>query len=122
MATPACSATSRMLVRGNRAAAAFVSSDGLMAKRYFNREHIHWPSLTHPGGVVWPVVLTAGLEANASVEQLVSAAALGYEVVVRLALAYGAGHRRFWQPTASAGVAGAAAAAAELLDPTGCST
>ncbi len=107
--------TTKALARGS-------AGELALSAHVLDRDDIHWPSLTHPGGVVWPVVLTAGLEANASVEQLVSAAALGYEVVVRLALAYGAGHRRFWQPTASAGVAGAAAAAAELLDPTGCST
>ena len=62
---------------------------------------MHWPSLSHPGAIVWPV---AGDSSRA--------AAAGYEVMARVALALGREHRRYWHVTATAGVVGAAVAAA----------
>jgi 2-methylcitrate dehydratase PrpD len=69
-----------------------------------DRDDLHWPSLTHPGAVIWTVVRECGGDA--------SAAAAGYEATARLGLALGAEHRRHWHSTATAGTVGAAIAAA----------
>lgn len=74
-----------------------------------DRDDVHWPSGTHPGGVVWPVVL-ASLEARPP--RMWRAASLGYELVVAVAFTLGAAHRYTWHATSTAGSVGAAAAAA----------
>jgi 2-methylcitrate dehydratase PrpD len=69
-----------------------------------DRDDLHWPSLTHPGAVIWTVVREVGGDARA--------AAAGYEATARLGLALGPEHRRHWHVTATAGAVGAAIAAA----------
>jgi 2-methylcitrate dehydratase PrpD len=69
-----------------------------------DRDDLHWPSLTHPGAVIWAVVQECGGDARA--------AAAGYEATARLGLALGPEHRRHWHVTATAGTVGAAIAAA----------
>jgi 2-methylcitrate dehydratase PrpD len=80
-----------------------------------DRDDIHWASVTHPGGVIWPTVLTTARDAHASGDAIAQAAALGHEVMTRLAQALGGGHRRYWHATTTCGTAGAAAAAAALV-------
>jgi hypothetical protein len=76
-----------------------------------DRDDVHWPSLTHPGSIVWPV-----LEATAAEGELRwRAAHAGYEVTTRLARALGAEHRRYWHATTTAGTVGGAVAAAIAL-------
>src|SRR3982750_1773975 len=48
-----------------------------------DRDDLHPPTLTHPGGIVWPVVVVAGT--GASGREAVEAAALGYEVIAAVA-------------------------------------
>jgi 2-methylcitrate dehydratase PrpD len=79
------------------------------AAHVLDRDDLHWPSLTHPGSIVWPVVLAL------PPEQRLLAAAAGYETTARLALALGAPHRRHWHVTSTAGTVGAAVAAAVAL-------
>jgi 2-methylcitrate dehydratase PrpD len=71
--------------------------------------------VTHPGAIVWSAVSACALEREAAWGEAVVAAALGYELMVRLAQALGAEHRRLWHATTTTGVLGAAAAAARLL-------
>jgi 2-methylcitrate dehydratase PrpD len=82
------------------------------AAHVLDRDDLHWPSLTHPGSVVWPAVLAAPAEDD---ELRLLAAAAGYETIARLALALGPPHRRYWHATATAGTVGAAVAAAVAL-------
>jgi 2-methylcitrate dehydratase PrpD len=63
--------------------------------------------VTHPGAIVWAVVRQCGGDARA--------AATGYEVTVRLGLALGPEHRRYWHTSATAGTVGASVAAALAL-------
>ncbi len=77
-----------------------------------DRDDLHPTTLTHPGGVVWPAVVTAGR--GASGREAVAAAALGYEVVAAVATLLGRDARRYWHVAAVAGAPGAAAAAAVL--------
>jgi 2-methylcitrate dehydratase PrpD len=81
-----------------------------------DRDDVHWPSLTHPGSIIWPVVLDVGARMDVDGSVAVRAATLGYEVICRLAAALGPSHRQYWHATATAGTAGAAVAAAVLLD------
>jgi 2-methylcitrate dehydratase PrpD len=80
-----------------------------------DRDDIHWDSLTHPGGVVWPAVLAVAADVRADGRSIVLAAATGYEVMTRLAAVLTGTHRRYWHTTTSCGAAAAAAAAAVLL-------
>jgi 2-methylcitrate dehydratase PrpD len=73
-----------------------------------DRDDVHWPSLTHPGAIVWTAVLTA----DPDDETRWRAALAGYEVTARLGRALGAEHRRYWHATATAGAVGGAVAAA----------
>jgi 2-methylcitrate dehydratase PrpD len=72
-----------------------------------DRDDLHWPSVTHPGAVVWSVVRECGGDARA--------ATAGYEATARLGLALGPEHRRYWHSSATAGTVGAAIAAATAL-------
>lgn len=80
-----------------------------------DRDDVHWGTLTHLGSIVWPAVLAAAEESNAAVGDAFQAAALGYEVGVRVARAFGGGHRLRWHVTATAGTVAAAAGAAAAL-------
>jgi 2-methylcitrate dehydratase PrpD len=89
-----------------------------------DRDDLHWASLTHPGSIIWPVVLDVGTRMAVEGAAAVRAATLGYEVVSRLAATLGPTHRRYWHSTATAGTVGAAMSAALLLglDPEGIGT
>ncbi len=76
-----------------------------------DRDDIHWPSLTHPGAIVWTVLRTT----EAQDKLLWRAAHAGYEVTARLGRSLGAEHRRYWHATTTAGTIGGAVAAAIAL-------
>jgi 2-methylcitrate dehydratase PrpD len=76
-----------------------------------DRDDVHWPSLTHPGAIVWTVVLATGAVGDARGR----AAHAGYEVTARLGRALGPDHRRHWHATTTAGTVGGAVAAALAL-------
>jgi len=87
------------------------------AAHALDRDDIHWDAVTHPGSVVWPVVLGLGAEVGATGPQVLAAAVAGYEACVRMATFLGPQHRRWFHSTATAGTIGAASAAAILLCP-----
>lgn len=76
-------------------------------------DDVHYPSLTHPGSVMWPVALTLGSETGACVRDVAAALALGYEVTARLGACLKSQHGL--HSTGTAGSAGAAACASVLL-------
>jgi 2-methylcitrate dehydratase PrpD len=80
-----------------------------------DQDDLHLGSLTHPGGVVWSAVVACAVEHDATLGEAIAAAALGYELTVRLAEAVGAEHRQRWHVTTTAGTVGASGAAALLL-------
>lgn len=101
---------------GGVAGAADTSAAAAAAAAHaMDRDDVHWDAVTHPGSVVWPVVL--GLSAGATGPQLLAAAVTGYEACVRMATFLGPQHRRWFHSTATAGTIGAASAAAMLLCP-----
>jgi MmgE/PrpD N-terminal domain len=94
------------LTAGRRAAPPELGDAGAAALG--DRDDVHWPSLTHPGAIVWSVLAAAGADGA----PLWRAAHAGYAVTARLGRALGAGHRRYWHATATAGTVGGAVAAA----------
>jgi 2-methylcitrate dehydratase PrpD len=82
-----------------------------------DRDDVHWDAVTHPGSVVWPVVLGLGAETGATGPRLAAAAAAGYEACARMAVFLGPGHRRWFHSTSTAGTVAAATAATLLLRP-----
>jgi 2-methylcitrate dehydratase PrpD len=85
------------------------------AASVLDRDDVHWKTFTHPGSIIWPVVLDVGWRTDADGAGALRAAVLGYEVSARLAEALGPSHRRYWHTTATAGTVGAAMSAAVLL-------
>ena len=86
---------------------AFPELDDAAAACALDRDDLHWPSVTHPGAIVWSAVRECGGDARA--------AAAGYEAMVRLGLAFGPEHRRYWHTSTTTGAVGAAIAAALAL-------
>jgi 2-methylcitrate dehydratase PrpD len=76
-----------------------------------DRDDLHWPSVTHPGAIVWTVVRATGVEGP----ERWRAAHAGYEITARLGRALGAEHRAHWHATTTAGTVGGAVAAAVAL-------
>lgn len=86
------------------------------ASHAFELDDYHNAKL-HPGAVVIPAALAIAEERDLSGEQLVTAIAAGYEVMIRssLALEPSAARLRGWHLTGVCGPFGAAAASARLL-------
>lgn len=79
-------------------------------------DDLHRKSVTHPGCVVVPVALLLGRELDAGGHRILRSVLAGYDVMMRIGEALGPGHYRTFHNTGTAGVFGAAAAAATLLD------
>jgi 2-methylcitrate dehydratase PrpD len=74
------------------------------------------PGLAHLSAPTAPAALILGAELGATVGEVVSAYATGFEAMAQLSSAnHPAMRERGWHPTATCGAVGAAAAAAELL-------
>ena len=78
-------------------------------------DDLHRASVTHPGCVVIPVALLLGAKLGKGGHEALRATLVGYEVMTRVGEALGPAHYRTFHNTATAGVFGAAAAAASLL-------
>lgn len=78
-------------------------------------DDLHRGSVTHPGCVVVPTAWLLGSELGRRGHAVLHAVLAGYEAVLRIGEALGPGHYRVFHNTATAGVFGAAAAAAQLL-------
>jgi 2-methylcitrate dehydratase PrpD len=74
------------------------------------------PGLAHLSAPVAPAAVVFGAERDATVGEVISAYATGFEAMARLSAAnHPAMRERGWHPTSTCGAVGAAAAAAELL-------
>jgi 2-methylcitrate dehydratase PrpD len=94
------------------------ATDNVLSKAAFlgnvlEMDDIHRSALLHPGPVIWPSVL-GGL--NGEDDVWLDAAVRGYEAMIMVGAMFDAHHYAHYHPTATAGVFGAAAAAASLLD------
>lgn len=80
-------------------------------------DDLHKPSKIHAGTVVVPAVLTVGDISGIDGKELLTAMAVGYEVMLRAAIAIGVDshRRRGWHGTATCGAFGAAAAIGHIM-------
>lgn len=78
-------------------------------------DDMHREAILHPGPVVLPVVAHVARHAPLGTAAALDAVVRGYETTVRIGRALGPAHYAMWHNTATAGVFGAAAAAADAL-------
>jgi len=78
-------------------------------------DDLHRESILHPAAAIIPAVLAAAEKVGASGRQTIAGLAAGYEVGIRIALAAGPEHYRYWHTTATCGTFGAAAGAGRVL-------
>jgi 2-methylcitrate dehydratase PrpD len=78
-------------------------------------DDIYRDGLYHPGAPVIAAALALAQARGASVEALLNAILVGYEISTRLAKAINPAHYRHWHTTGTVGCIGAAAASASLL-------
>lgn len=80
------------------------------------QDDVHSGALFHPGTVVFPAILAAAQETGASGQDLIAAAAAGYEVGARVGRFLGRPHYRLFHTSGTAGTLAAAAAVVRLFD------
>ncbi len=78
-------------------------------------DDLHRASVTHPGCVVVPAVLSLGEKLGADPQRMLQAILHGFEAMCRIGAAVGPAHYRVWHNTATCGPFGSAMAAASLL-------
>lgn len=80
-------------------------------------DDLHKPSKIHAGTVIVPSVLTVGASQGIDGKEFLTAMAVGYEVMLRTAIAIGVDshRRRGWHGTATCGAFGAAAAIGHIM-------
>ncbi len=78
-------------------------------------DDMHREGILHPGPVVLPVVAHFARHAGLGADAALDAVVRGYETTIRVGRSAGAAHYAQWHTTATAGVFGAAAAAADAL-------
>ena len=105
--------------------AALAMADGLegevaaagTAGHVLDFDDTYTPGLAHLSAPVAPAAVVFGAEREATVGEVISAYATGFEAMAQLSAAnHPAMRERGWHPTSTCGAVGAAAAAAELLD------
>jgi 2-methylcitrate dehydratase PrpD len=79
-------------------------------------DDLHRTSVTHPACVVIPVAMNLSRHLDLSGKMALEGIVVGYEAMIRLGDAVGSEHYKLFHNTATAGVFGAAAAAAYLLE------
>ncbi len=103
------------LASGERLSALGAAFANGAASHVLELDDLHQASTFHPAAPILPAALAAAERAGASGETFLRAVVAGYEVGIRLAEAVNPSHYRFWHPTATCGVFGAAAAAGTVL-------
>ena len=93
------------------------AADNVLSKASFlgnvlEMDDVHRAALLHPGPVIWPTVL-GGLTGEP--DAWLDAGVRGYEAMIAVGATFDAHHYAHYHPTATAGLFGAAAAAASLL-------
>ena len=78
-------------------------------------DDLHHGSTFHPAAPIVPAALAAAEQVDADGRLFLQAIVAGYEVGIRIAEAANPSHYRFWHPTSTCGVFGAAAAAGCVL-------
>lgn len=75
-------------------------------------DDVHRGAILHPGPVIWPAILR---QRDMPLDDALVAAVRGYEAIIAVGSMLDARHYAYWHNTATAGVFGAAAAAASAV-------
>jgi 2-methylcitrate dehydratase PrpD len=78
-------------------------------------DDLHRESVFHPGAAIMPAAFALAERESASGKELIVAITAGYEIGIRIAMAVGPSHYRYWHTTGTCGTFGAAAGAAKVL-------
>ena len=98
-----------------RTSALFAATINGAASHFVEQDDLHSSSVLHPATVVFPAVLAAAQERNASGRELITAAVAGYECGVRVGEFLGRSHYKVFHTTGTAGKLAAAAGVGRLL-------
>lgn len=104
-----------VLATGERLSAVGAAFANGAASHVLEVDDLHQASTFHPAAPIIPAALAAAERVDASGQVFLRAVVAGYEVGIRLAEAVNPSHYRYWHPTATCGVFGAAAAAGVVL-------
>ena len=85
------------------------------ASHVIELDDLHQASTFHPAAPIIPAALAMAEREDGDGRTLLLALVLGYDVGIRVAEAVNPSHYRYWHPTATCGVFGAAAAACTVL-------
>ncbi|CAK7214934.1 hypothetical protein SCUCBS95973_002305 [Sporothrix curviconia] len=99
----------------NRTSAAFAALVNGAASHVVEQDDLHNSSMVHPATVVFPAALAVAQATGADGKDLITACVAGYDVACRIGEFLGPSHYAKFHTTATAGVFGATAAAAHLL-------
>jgi len=78
-------------------------------------DDLHRESILHPAAAIMPAVFAMAEREDVTGPDLIVGIAVGYEIGIRVALAAGPDHYRYWHTTATCGTFGAAAGACRIL-------
>ncbi len=85
------------------------------ASHVIELDDLHQGSTFHPAAPIIPAALAVAEREGASGRDLLRAITLGYDVAIRIAEAVNPSHYRYWHPTGTCGVFGAATAVGVLI-------
>lgn len=103
-----------VLATGERTSAPLAAFANAAAAHVLEMDDLDRESISHPGAPIVAAALAEGERVGADGAALLDAIAVGYEVSIRVGEALGPSHYEHWHTTGTAGVLGAAAAAARL--------
>ena len=104
-----------VLTSRTRSSAYFAALVNGAASHFVEQDDLHNSSVLHPATVVFPAVLAAAQEIDASGRELIVASIAGYECGVRVGEFLGRSHYKVFHTTGTAGKLAAAAGVARLL-------
>ena len=103
-----------ILATGERTSAPLAALANGAAAHVLEMDDLDRESISHPGAPIIAAALAVAEREGASGDALLDAIAIGYEASIRVGEALGTTHYEYWHTTSTAGVIGAAAAAARL--------
>lgn len=106
---------SEVLMSRRRTSPLFAAMVNAAASHFAEQDDVHNGSVFHPGAVVFPPVLAVSQALGRSGQDLLTAAAAGYEVGIRVGEFLGRSHYKVFHTTGTAGTVAAAAAVGRLL-------
>jgi 2-methylcitrate dehydratase PrpD len=107
---------SEILVSRRRTSPLFAALVNGAASHVVEQDDVHNGAVFHPATVVFPAVLAAAQDVDASGQALLDAAISGYEAGIRIGAYLGRSHYRVFHTTGTAGTLAAAAAVAHVLN------